>query len=145
MYLLVYVDDLLLVSKDPRLLGVVKNLLTAEFEMKTLGEPSFLLGVQIKRNRAEGTLTIDQSKYALDVLKRFSMEDSHGAATPIAAGTKLEKPSSLATNEEQKELDRLPYKQAVGSLIFLACLMRPDLAYAVHIASQFMSDFRTEH
>lgn len=73
------------------------------------------------------------------------MQDSHGVSTPIASGIKLEKPSQVASGIEQKELDRIPYEQVVGSLIFLACLTRPDLSYAVHLVSQFMSDYRHEH
>lgn len=142
-YLLVYVDDLLLASKNPKLLEVVKNLLSTEFERKVLGDPAFLLGVHIQRNRESGMLTIDQSKYAAEILRRFNMEESHGVSTPIAAGTKLDRPEKSASTEEQRELDRLPYKQAVGSLIFLACLTRPDLAYAVHVVSQHMSNYRT--
>lgn len=69
LYLLVYVDNLLPVSKDNRLLTVVRNLLAAEFEMKVLGEPSFLVGMQIKRNRTAGYLRIDQSKHISDVLR----------------------------------------------------------------------------
>lgn len=53
-YLLVYVDDLLLASKNPKLLQVVKNLLSAEFEMKVLGDPAFLLGVHIWRDMVSG-------------------------------------------------------------------------------------------
>lgn len=57
LYLLVYVDDLLLVSKSLKLLNV-RDLLTAEFEMKVLGDPAQLLGVQIRCDRGAGTITI---------------------------------------------------------------------------------------
>lgn len=144
-YLLVYVDDLLLVSRNSKLLEVVKNLLSAEFKLKVLGDPAFLLGVCIKRNRTSGVLMIDQSKYAAEILRKFNMEEAHGVSTPIAAGTKLEMPDQPVSAEEQRGLDKLPYKQVVGSLIFLACLTRPDLAYAVHAVSQHMSNYRTEH
>lgn len=117
LYLVVYVDDLLLVSKSLKLLNEVRDLLTAEFEMKILGDPAQLLGVQIKRNRGAGTITIDQTKYITDVLKRFGMNDSHGTSTPISSGIRLEKPQKSATAQEKAELDKLPYKQAVGSLI----------------------------
>lgn len=75
---------------------------------------------------------------------KFNMQESHGTLTPIASGVKMEKPIHPATTLE-KELDKIPYRQAVGSLIFLACLTRPDLSYAVHLTSQFVSDYRQEH
>lgn len=113
--------------------------------MKVLGEPAQLLGVQIKRDRKAGTVTIDQTKYISNILKRFGMQESHGTTTPISVGVKLDKPQRPATTQEKVELDKIPYKQAVGSLIFLACLTHPDLAYAIHLVSQFMADYRRDH
>lgn len=95
--------------------------------MKVLGKPAFLFGVQINRVKVAETLTINQTKYISEILRKFRMEDSHGTPTPIAAGIKLDKPQNPASPKEQKELDQLPYKQAIGSLIYLACLTRPDL------------------
>lgn len=122
------------------------SLLMAEFEMKILGDPAYMLGVHIKRDRITRVLTLDQTQYITDILHKFGMQDSHGVATPIIAlGVKLEKPTQPATAQEQKELDKIPYRQAIGSLIFLACLTRPDLAYAVHLTSQYMSYYRQDH
>lgn len=55
-------------------------------------------------------MTIDQERYAVEILRRFNMEEAHGSLTPIAAGTKVQKPENPATAEEKKELEKLPYK-----------------------------------
>lgn len=73
------------------------------------------------------------------------MHDSHGTTTPVSVGIRLEKPQKSATVQEQMELDKISYKQAVGSLIFLACLTRPDLTYVVHLVSQFMANYCQDH
>lgn len=137
-----YVDDLLLASNSQPLLKDVKGFLSGKFEMADMGEPSWFLGLEIKRDRSKGTLKISQRKYVSDCLKKFGMEGSNGSATPIALGLKLEKET------RQSELDKMhkiPYKQLVGSLIFLTCLTRSDIAFAVHLTSQFMACYGEEH
>lgn len=96
----------------------------------------------MKRDRAAGQLTISQRKYVSDCLAKFHMDEANESATPIAVGIKL------VREEDEQELRKsahLPYKQAVGSLIFLACLTRCDISYAVHLVSQFMSCYSEEH
>lgn len=145
--LLVYVDDLLLASNSPHLMTTVKKLLSSEFEMSELGEPRYMLGVQIRRYRSHKTISISQAKYAQDVLARFGMSEAHGTMTPLTVGLKLERMSNMndLPAEEKAELDKIPYKQAVGSLIYLACLTRPDLAFAVHMVSQHLAAYSHAH
>lgn len=69
--LLVYVDGILLASNSSHLLQVIKNLLSAEFEMTQLGEPAYLFGVEIRRDRQTGTLSLNQGKYIDDMLEKF--------------------------------------------------------------------------
>lgn len=88
--MLVYVDDLLFVFRNFKLLEVVKNLLSAEFKLKVLGDFVFLLGVCIKRNRISGVFMIDQLKYAAEILRKFNMEEVYGVFILIVAGIKLE-------------------------------------------------------
>lgn len=91
LYLVVYVDDLFFVFKSLKLFNEVRDLLTAEFEMKIFGDSVQLLGVQIKRNRGAGIIIIDQTKYITDVLKRFGMNDLYGILISISSGIRLEK------------------------------------------------------
>lgn len=142
LYLLVYVDDLLLASDSQHLIEVVKNLLKSEFEMSDLGEPTCFLGLEVKRDRGAGSLTILQRKYVTDCLVKFNMDKANESPTPIATGVRLIKEENPA---ELKKAANLPYKQTVGSLIFLACLTRCDISYAVHLVSQFMSCYSDEH
>lgn len=145
--LLVYVDDLPLASNSARLMITVKNLLAKQFEMSDLGEPTWILGVKIIRNKQTGTIQLNQSRYIIDILKRFKMEECHPCSTPLSVGVKLEKapqPETLSL-EQRQEVEKIPYKQAVGSLIYLTCLTRPDIAFPVHLVSQFLSAYGPEH
>lgn len=141
--LLVYVDDLLMALNSGRMIQTVKKLLSSEFEMTELGEPTWLLGVKITRDKNRGTLRLSQRQYIVDVLKRFRMDESHPAPTPLTVGLKLDKapPIESLQPEQRTEINSIPYKQAVGSLMYLSCLTRPDLTFVVHLVPQHMAAY----
>lgn len=145
--LLVYVDDLLMASNSAQLMQSVKSQLSNEFDMTDLGEPSYLLGVQILRDKISGTITLNQGRYIDDVLKRSGITEAHGTTTPLSAGIKLVTTPNVDSlpPEEKSVVQAIPFKQAVGSLICLTCLTRPDLAFPVHLVSQFLSAYNNEH
>jgi len=97
----VYVDDLLIASNDLEALALEKRKMRERFEMEDLGEVHYCLGMSIKRNRNEGTLTIDQRAYLSAVLKRFAMTNCKPVATPLESGMKFEK---LSDDEEMINL-----------------------------------------
>ncbi|KAJ9510201.1 hypothetical protein QJQ45_015674 [Haematococcus lacustris] len=92
-YLLVYVDDCLLCTEkgDFESLDYVKQRLSAVFGIKDLGQTRWFLGMQISRDRAQGTLQLDQQQYIKELLSTYSMTEAHSKAVPMAPGTKLVK------------------------------------------------------
>jgi hypothetical protein len=72
-FLILYVDDILLASSDVSLLLETKRFLSSNFDMKDLGEASFVLGSEIHRDRRKGVLRLSQKAYLEKVLKKFSM------------------------------------------------------------------------
>lgn len=72
LYLLLYVDDMLLASHDIKEIDLIKNKLKSEFEMKDVGPVRKNLGIEIKRNRREGILSLSQKTYILKLLEKFS-------------------------------------------------------------------------
>ena len=75
-FLVLYVDDILLVGNDVETLSNVKKWLVKQFQMKDLGEASYILGIQIIRDRKNNLLALSQESYIDKVLARFSMQDS---------------------------------------------------------------------
>lgn len=110
--------------------------------MQDLGEPSYCLGMEIKRNRHTGIMTISQAKYIKGSLVKFQMQAAHGVSTPISAGVKLTK---VTDEKELQATSNLPYKQVVGTLLFLACMTRCDISYAVHLVSQYLTCYGHDH
>ena len=88
-FLVLYVDDILLASNDKELLHETKKFLSKKFEMKDLGEASFVLGIQIHRDRSWGILGLSQKSYIEKVLQRFGMQDCKAGDTPVAKGDKF--------------------------------------------------------
>ncbi|KAL0420261.1 UNVERIFIED_CONTAM: Retrovirus-related Pol polyprotein from transposon RE2 [Sesamum latifolium] len=75
-YLVLYVDDILLIENDVKMLGDIKAWLSTQFSMKDIGEASYILGIKIYRDRSRRLLGLTQSSYIEKVLKRFKMEHS---------------------------------------------------------------------
>ena len=88
-YLLLYVDDMLLAGPNDRIIQVVKNLLKSEFEMKDLGPAKKILGIEIVRNRSRCEMKLLQSSYIQKVISRFSMEGAKPASVPLGGHFKL--------------------------------------------------------
>ncbi|KAL0345557.1 UNVERIFIED_CONTAM: Retrovirus-related Pol polyprotein from transposon RE1 [Sesamum radiatum] len=70
-YLVLYVDDILLIGNDVKMLGDIKAWLSTQFSMKDMGEASYILGIKIYRDRSRRLLGLTQSSYIEKVLKRF--------------------------------------------------------------------------
>jgi hypothetical protein len=135
----VYVDDLLIGSTDFGELVKLKQALSSEFQMKDMNEVGYVLGIKVVRT--ESKIFLSQEKYAKELLVRFGMESCHGAFTPLETGTILD------ANGEGTELcgDNVPYREAVGSLMYLMTGTRPDIATAVSMVSRFLSAPRLHH
>src|SRR4051812_24327775 len=90
-FLILYVDDILLIGNDVDLLNSVKEYLNNSFSMKDLGEAAYILGIKIYRDRSRRLISLSQSTYLDKVLKRFGMEDSKKGFLPMLPNTTLSK------------------------------------------------------
>lgn len=135
-YLLLYVDDMLIAAKDMSEVNKLKQRLSEEFEMKDLGAASKILGIEITRDRSKGVLCLSQSGYLEKVLERFNMSGCKSAKSPIGSHFKL---ASVRDESECIDTEKTPYSSAVGSVMYSMIGTRPDLAYALGLVSRFMS------
>ena len=85
----------------------------------------------------KGTLTLSRSKYACSLLKHFGMENCGGSQVPLSSTTSYGKEHCPETDEDKEIMENVPYRQAIGSLMYLMVSTRPDLAYAIQILSRF--------
>ena len=139
-FIVLYVDDVLLIGNDIPMLTSVKAWLSLKFSMKDLGEAAFILGIKIYRDRSRKLLGLSQRTYIDKVLKRFSMEQSKRGLVPMVRGTSLSKDMCPKTKEERDNMSRIPFASAVGSIMYAMICTRPDVSYALSMCSRYQAD-----
>lgn len=136
-FLVLYVDDTLLVSNNKERLSELKTALTNEFEMKDLGQVANFMGLRIRIDRDKQELYIDQSKYALSILEKFEMDHCHPKFIPMEPKLQLER-------SEVSDCDQ-PYRELLRSLMYLMLGTRPDLCYAISKLSRYQDCYDEVH
>ena len=138
--LVLYVDDILLAASDRGLLHDVKNYLSSNFEMKDMGEASYVIGIEIFRDRSQGILGLSQKAYINKVLERFKMESCSLSPVPIQKGENFSLSQCPKNDLEHKEMDNIPYASLVGSLMYAQTCTRPDISFAVGMLGCYQSN-----
>ena len=145
MILSLYVDDILLMGNDTSMILSLKEWLKTQFEMKDMGEASYILGMKIERDRKARRLSISQESYIESVLKRFDVIGWKTIDSPIYKGTVLSERMAPASDEERLKMQSVPYAQAIGSLMYAMNCTRPDLAFVVSLVSRYQANPGMQH
>ena len=135
-FVLVYVDDIVITGTDLSLIQHLKQHLQKSFHMKDLGVLAYFLGLEIQTDKHG--IFLSQHKYAMDLVAAAGLQDLSPLDTPMEINVKLRK------DEGELLQDPTIYRTLVGSLIYLTNT-RPDLSYAVQQVSQFMASPRHLH
>ncbi|KAL5810596.1 hypothetical protein ACOSQ4_027164 [Xanthoceras sorbifolium] len=144
-FLFLYVDDILLIGNDVGVLSDVKGWLASQFQMKDLGEASYVVGIQLIRDRKNKLIALSQASYIDKILVRFSMQKSKKGNLPYRHGVHLSKEQCPKTPQDIEDMRRVPYASAVGSLMYAMLCTRPDICYAVGVVSRYQSNSRLDH
>lgn len=140
MMIAIYVDDFLIFYNSTGRLKELKIFLNKNFRMKDVGPVVSCLGMRITQRNGE--IWIDQQRYTQDILERFGMENCKPIGTPSDINTKL---SISMVNPDNSLVGKVPYQEAVGSLLYLAQGSRPDIAFAVNDVSRFSANHSNHH
>jgi len=132
-WLLVWVDDILVAAQGEERVAKVKAHLTAKFDVRDLGPATYFLGMELSRDREARSLKLTQKKLTRELINRYGLVDAHVRSMPLAAGEKFRK--------EGEPLDtvRFPYSECVGSLLYLSVCTRPDIVHAVGALARYMA------
>ncbi|KAL9411808.1 hypothetical protein AB3S75_045417 [Citrus x aurantiifolia] len=136
MYLLVYVDDLILTGDNTTTVNHFIAILAQRFSIKDLGFLTYFLGVEVVPNNHG--LLLSQRRYIMDLLTQTKMQDAKPVLTPIPTS-----PTLMLTSDSPLS-NPTEYRHVVGSLQYLL-ITRPDIAFAVNKLSQYMHCPTTEH
>ncbi|GJT44455.1 putative ribonuclease H-like domain-containing protein [Tanacetum coccineum] len=132
----VYVDDIIFGSTNKSWCDEFEALMKSRFQMSSMGELTFFLGLQVKQNK--GGIFISQDKYVAEILKKFDLVNVKAAITPMETKVPLTK------DEEAIDVDVHLYRSMIGSLMYLTA-SRPDIMYAVCVCSRFQVTPKTSH
>lgn len=133
---LVYVDDLVVVSNNSANCALFKSYLSKCFPIKDLGPLKYFLGIEA--TRMDSGLFLSQRKYVLDILTECGMLGSRPSSFP------MEQHHRLATSSSTILADPSRYRRLVGRLIYLT-ITQPELSYSLHVLAQFMHEPRQDH
>ncbi|KAJ9558377.1 hypothetical protein OSB04_012991 [Centaurea solstitialis] len=139
-FLVLYVDDILLIGNNVPTLQSVKNWLSKCFQMKDLGEAAYILGIKIYRNRSKQLIGLSQSTYIDKILKKFRMDESKKGFIPMQHGIVLSKTQCPVSSQDQDKMRSVSYASAIGSIMYAMLCTRPDVAYLVSVTSRYQQN-----
>lgn len=139
-YVLVYVDDILIAAKDMVSVNVTKSRLMQSFEARDLGEATLFLGMNITRDRVTRSLKVSQERAIGNLIDKYGLNEAKPKTVPLSSSIKL-------TTEDGEALDKecYPFSTLVGSMLYLSICTRPDIAYSVGALAKYMSKPTTVH
>ncbi|GKB96675.1 retrovirus-related pol polyprotein from transposon TNT 1-94, partial [Tanacetum coccineum] len=132
----VYVDDIIFGSTKMELCIAFEKLMHEKFQMSSMGELTFFLGLQVKQKK-DG-IFISQDKYVAEVLKKLGFTEVKTASTPM----ETQKP--LLKDEDGEEVDVHMYRSMIGLLMYLTS-SRPDIMFAVCVCARYQVNPKVLH
>ncbi|GJV54499.1 putative ribonuclease H-like domain-containing protein [Tanacetum coccineum] len=132
----VYVDDIIFGSTKKLLCIKFEKIMHKKFQMSSMGELTFFLGLQVKQK--DDGIFISQDKYVTEILKKFSFTDVKTASTP------METQKALLKDEDSEEVDVHLYRSMIGSLMYLTS-SRPDIMFTVCACARYQVNPKVSH
>nr|GEX18084.1 retrovirus-related Pol polyprotein from transposon TNT 1-94 [Tanacetum cinerariifolium] len=132
----IYVDDIIFAVSTLELCDLFANLMCTKFKMSMMGKISFFLGLQI--SHSPKGISINQSKYALESLKKYDFESCDQVDTPMVEKSKLDE------DREGKAVDLSYYRGMIGTLLYLTAT-RPDLQFAICMCARYQARPTEKH
>ncbi len=135
-FALIYVDDILLFTDDDHKMADVKSKLMTSFRMHDLGALEFIVGIRVTRDRPNKLLYLDQESYCKRILEKFNMSKANSVNSPI---------NQRLVRDGIPDSTNYPYRQVVGSLMYLMVGTRPDIALACSELSRYLEKPTVDH
>lgn len=137
-YLLLYVDDIIVTSDDQELLNHMRDELKCTFKIKDKGNLKYFLGIEINYDKDKGHLKLSQQRYTEKLLEKFNMINCKPSLVP------LDPNFTFVPTENKNIICEKPYRELLGSLMYLMLGTRPDLCFAVNYFCRYQNNFNDE-
>ena len=144
-YVVLYVNDMLLVGNNMEVIKEVKTKLSFKLDMKDLYAANLILGMEIKINCVYRKIWLNQRKYLETILHMFNTQECKPIKVHIPIGVMLFVVQCPKTWEEEEDMSFNPYASLVGSLMYAMVCTRQNIAHAVGVLSRYMLKLRKDH
>ena len=138
--IVVHVDDCTIASSKRELIDELKTRIKEFVEITDMGELHWLLGIEVKRDREACTILLSQRSYIDSIVCHFGFKDLKPITTPMDLNAKLSTAQNPSTGAQYAAMRNVPYREAVGALMYVMLGTRPDISYAVTTVSKFSSN-----
>lgn len=139
-YLVLYIDDRLLISSSISNILESKKILSKEFNMKDLSDFTKLLGMSIIKDRKNDSLALSQRDFLKKLVEKFAMRNVKPVTQPLANHFSLftsQCPTSTSAKQSMKDV---PYSSAIGLVMYTMMCSRPNIAHDISVLSKYMSN-----
>ena len=140
-----YVDDLVIAGSNIAIINRVKNKLHERYKMKDLGVVNHILGCEARHDEDTGTTYLSQYQFTKSAIEKFFPEDLRECDTPCDPAVTLSRSMTPLVPSETGERAIVPYREAVGTLLWLSLGTRPDICYAVSQVAKYNDCYGIEH
>ncbi|KAE8703917.1 hypothetical protein F3Y22_tig00110462pilonHSYRG00339 [Hibiscus syriacus] len=135
-YILVYVDDIIITGDSSPSIDSIVHALSRDFSLKDLRSLAYFLGIKVKRT--EEAMLLSQRKYIIELLEKICLLNATPTVTPMIGASKMTQEVGALLSDARE------YRSIVGALLYV-CHTRPDIAFSVNKATQFMHAPRELH
>lgn len=136
LYILVYVDDIIIAGSSLKEINNVKEELSKKFKIQDHGRLNYFLGFEIEHNMKNGICKMHQQKYIYELLETYNMLNCRTVSTPIESQNPPADDKEITEQNEDTSFYLKNYRQIVGSLMYLMTGTRPDLAFTMSVLSR---------
>ena len=138
--LAIHVDDCILTGSSPKLIADYKDKFNSRYTLTDLGPIHWFLGIKITRNRSARTISLSQTSYIDSILTRFGLSDAKPYGTPMVPAVTYSRNDCPSDATEAARMQKTPYREAIGSLMYASVATRPDITHAVSALSRFLDN-----
>lgn len=140
-YIGLYVDDIIFIGRDAAYIQQIKKQFADRFAIKEFDTASKILSIEITRDRKNRSLTINMPHYIDNLLSKFNMSGCKDLdnPTPLPYAANFQVNTDI-TEEEKAYMKNVPYREAIGGLIYLSSCCRPDISYSVSMLASVMQN-----
>ena len=135
----------MIAANDLGILYDTKDFLSKNFDMRDMGEASYVIGISIFKKRSQGLLGLSQKAYIEEILGRFNMNNCLAGIAPLQKGDRFSPMQCPKNDVERKEMENIPCASVVGSLMYLQTYTRPNISFTIGMLGRYQSNPCIDH